>query len=118
MQTTEKNRVEVVIDGKEYTVVGTESEQYISRIAKMVDETISLCGASAVSFTMKMVLASLNLADELEKKNGRIAELEKLLETAEEKNSILQRNLNAVRNEAKKNNAKTHNDSEANNEQT
>lgn len=103
MEAVKKNRVEVVIDGREYTILGTESEEYISSIAQKVDKVISECGAASVSFTMKMVLASLNLADETEKKNQRIAELEKLLETAEEKNSILQTNLNSLRSEARGN---------------
>lgn len=109
MQTTEKNRVNVEIDGREYTILGSESEEYIKHIAEKVDGVISVCGASSVSFTMKMVLASLNLADESEKKDGRIAELEKLLEMAEEKNDILQRNLNSLRSEARGNIVKMHN---------
>ncbi len=113
MQDTGKNRVNVVIDGREYTILGTESEEYINRIAKKVDEVISSCGTSSVNFTMKMVLASLNLADEAEKKNGKIAELEKLLEMAEEKNDILQRNLNSLRSEARGNIVKMHNGPEA-----
>lgn len=108
MQASEKNRVNVMIDGKEYTILGSESEEYITHIAEKVDAVISACGASSVSFTMKMVLASLNLADEAEKKNGKIAELEKLLEMAEEKNNILQSNLNSLRNEARSNIVKMH----------
>ena len=112
MQAYEKNRVNVVIDGREYTILGTESEEYITRIAQKVDAVITACGASSVSFTMKMVLASLNLADEAEKKNGKIAELEKLLEMAEEKNDILQRNLNSLRSEARGNIVKIRTDLE------
>ena len=112
MEAAGKNRVEVVIDGREYTVIGTESEEYITHIAKKVDETISACGAASVSFTMKMVLASLNLADENEKKEGRIAELEKLLEMAEEKNLILQTNLNSLRSKVGTNITKIHQEAE------
>ena len=112
MQAYEKNRVNVVIDGREYTILGTESEEYITRIAQKVDAVITACGASSVSFAMKLVLASLNLADEAEKKNGKIAELEKLLEMAEEKNDILQRNLNSLRSEARGNIVKIRTDLE------
>ena len=103
METTEKNRVNVVIDGREYTIVANESREYITEIAEKVDEIITAYGSGAVNFTMKMVLAALNLADEAEKKNYRIAELEKLLEIAEEKNDILQKNLNSLRSEVKGN---------------
>ena len=103
MEIAAKNRVNVVIDGREYTIIGTESEEYITHVAEKVNEVLSACGASSVSFTMKMGRASLNLADEAEKKNGRIAELEKLLEVAEEKNNILQTNLNSLRSEARGN---------------
>ena len=103
MEVTEKNRVNVVIDGKEYTVCGVESEEYISRIAAKVDETIVATGKTSVSFSMKLISAALNLADETEKKIGRIAELEKMLAIAEEKNDILQKNLNSLRGEARGN---------------
>ena len=101
MEAGAKNRVNVVIDGKEYTIIGSESEEYIQNIARKVDDLITAYGSSTVNFSMKMVLAALNLADEAEKKSGRVAELEKLLAIAEEKNEILQSNLNSLRSEKK-----------------
>ncbi|MDP4118687.1 MAG: cell division protein ZapA [Bacillota bacterium] len=103
MEESGKNRVNVIIDGKEYTIAGTEPGEYIHCIAKKVDETIAAASAASgsVNFSMRMILTALNLADEAEKKNLRIAELEKLLSIADEKNNILQKTINDLRGEIK-----------------
>lgn len=92
-----KTRVTVIIDGKEYTVVGDESESYIKNIAKKVDDTINAVAKLTVSSSMKLVLAALNIADEAEKNNAEISELKQLIAILEEKNKILQDNLNNMR---------------------
>ena len=92
-----KTRVTVVIDGKEYTVVGEESESYIKNIAGKVDTTIKEVAKSTVSSSMKLVLAALNIADEAEKSKAEISELKHLISVLEEKNGILQNNLNSIR---------------------
>ncbi len=101
MESTGKNRVNVTIYGKEYTIVGEESAQYISKIAEKVDETIAKAGGSTVNLSMKLIFAALNLADETEKAQEEVLRLKKLLEILEEKNEILQRNLNSIRGENK-----------------
>ena len=92
-----KTRVTVIIDGKEYTVVSDESESYIKMIAEKVDTTIKEVAKSTVSSSMKLVLAALNLADETEKSKAEISELKRLISVLEEKNGLLQSNLNNAR---------------------
>ena len=90
MPTGEKNRVTVTIDGRDYTILGDESEEYIRSIADKVDKTIAAVSGLAISSSMKLVLAALNIADESEKKNAKLSELEQLLSVSEEKNRLLQ----------------------------
>ncbi len=101
MEETGKNRVNVTIDGREYTIVGKEPEEYILSIAKRVDDKINETGASAVNFSMRLILAALNLADETEKKSAQIQELENLIKITDEKNEILQNTVNTLRSELK-----------------
>lgn len=66
-----KNRVEVNIAGKEYTLVGIESEEYIRKVGSIVDEKMSEVIESNINLSASMaaVLTSVNLADELYKTN-------------------------------------------------
>jgi cell division protein ZapA len=70
---TARNKVEVNIAGKEYTLVGIESDEYIRRIGAFVDEKMKEIQESNINLSTSMaaVLTSVNLADELIKSKGK-----------------------------------------------
>jgi len=75
---TAKNRVEVRIAGKEYTLVGTESDEYMQRIALYVDKKMAEIQNlnKKLSTNAVSVLTSINITDELIKAKEMIAKLE------------------------------------------
>ena len=62
----QKIKTIVKIGGKEYTMTGTKSEEYIHRVAIYVDRKMSEIdnGNSNLSTTMLAVLTAVNIADE------------------------------------------------------
>lgn len=62
----ERNKVEVKIQGRQYTVVGAEPDEYIYKIASYLDKKISEVSNRnpRLSMDMASVLAALNIADE------------------------------------------------------
>lgn len=75
---TIRKKIEVSIDGRNFTVVGSENEDYVRSVAKYVDKKIKeltnkndrLCQTSSAT------LAALNIADELHRVSNRLNELE------------------------------------------
>lgn len=60
-----KNRVVVSICGREYTILATEDERYIHKVAAHVDEKIQeMIQESHLSHTDAAVLTAMNLADD------------------------------------------------------
>ncbi len=60
-----KNRVKVQIAGEEFTIVAAEPEDYIRRVAALVDTKISgILAAKRVPLNDATILAACNLADE------------------------------------------------------
>jgi len=61
-----KNKVEVKIHGKEYTVVGTEPDEYIQKVALYVDKKMNEITMmnERLSTSMVAVLTAINVADE------------------------------------------------------
>ncbi len=76
---TEKKRVDVIIDGRNFTVVGSESEDYVRNLAYYVDRKIREITSKnpRLGNTMYTTLAALNIADEYFRANNRLGELEK-----------------------------------------
>lgn len=75
---TEKIKTEVYIDGRNFTVVGSDNEDYIKGLAKYVDTKIKDVSSKndRLCQTMSAILAALNIADELHTSNSTLAELE------------------------------------------
>jgi len=74
----EMNKTLVRIGGREYTMRGFESEEYIHKVAIYVDKKISettKCQPS-LSTSMVMVLTAINLADEVIKLKSQVELLE------------------------------------------
>ena len=61
-----KNRVDVRIAGKDYTLVGVESDEYIQRIAMYIDKKMIeiMRINSKLSTSMAAVLTAVNVADD------------------------------------------------------
>ena len=75
---TEKIKIDIVIDGRNFTVVGTESEEYVRNLAFYVDKKIRELSSKndKLCQTMSATLAALNIADELHKNKVKLEELE------------------------------------------
>lgn len=63
---SEKNKVNVRIAGKDYTLVGKEPEEYIQRVALYVDKKLNAITKknSKLSTSMASVLTAINIADD------------------------------------------------------
>lgn len=60
-----KNRVTVTVAGRPYTLVATEDETYIQKVAAHVDAQVSqVTDGAKISIADGAVLAALNIADE------------------------------------------------------
>jgi cell division protein ZapA len=63
---TEKNKVSLKIAGKEYTIVGSEPEEYIHKIGNYIDKKLSDIMRTSVKLNNNMaaVLTAINVADD------------------------------------------------------
>lgn len=69
------NRVTVTINSRQYNVVAAESEEYIKSLGEHINEKIShvLLSGNNVMGERPLVLAALNICDELFKKDNEVA---------------------------------------------
>lgn len=78
-----KNKTQVIIAGKIYTLSGYESEEYLQRVATYLNGRISefrnLEGYHRMSQEMKGILLDLNIADDYFKMKKKVEELEQEL---------------------------------------
>lgn len=59
------NRITIQIAGQRYTLLAEESEEYMSEVAELAQQTIVACGgSSSFASTRALALAVVNLADE------------------------------------------------------
>lgn len=74
-----KKRIDVIIDGRKFKVVGEEDESYILSLAKYVDENIKKLSSknNFLSQTMSATLAALNITNELFQSQIELDDLEK-----------------------------------------
>lgn len=77
MAMTEKIKTNVTIDGRNFTVIGEGSEEYIKELAAFVDEKIKEMTSKndKLSSSMAATLAALNIAHDLYKSNEELAKL-------------------------------------------
>lgn len=80
---SKRDKINVIIDGRNFTVVGGDNERYIRNLAYYVDEKIKSLSSKneRLSQTMSATLAALNIADEYHK---TMEELEKLQNKAKD----------------------------------
>lgn len=76
---TIKNKVNVTIDGRNFTVVGDSSEDYIKKLADYVDKKIKEMTQKndKLSSSMAATLACLNISDELYRLKNELESLKK-----------------------------------------
>ena len=73
----QKIRTTVRIAGREYTITGTDSEEYVSRVAAWVDRRMAELGAATrLPQTQLAVLTAVNAADDMMKSRDEIRRLE------------------------------------------
>ena len=91
-----KKKINVVIDGRTFTVVGGDNERYIRNLAYYVDEKIKSLSSKneRLSQTMSATLAAFNIADEYHKAIEELNELKNKAKDPLEKYSQLLEELN------------------------
>lgn len=82
---TKKVKVRLKICGSQFVITADESEQYIQKIAKMVDERVKYLDDSnpKLSLQMATIVAALNYCDQLEKERVITRELIKKADECE-----------------------------------
>lgn len=76
---TEKRKINILIDGRNFTVVGTtDNEDYVRSLASYVDKKIRELASKndRLCQTSSATLAALNIADELHKTKNKLEQLE------------------------------------------
>ena len=75
-----KNKTEVLIDGKIYTLSGYESEEYLQRVATYINNKLAelkkLDGYARLSQELKSILLELNVADDYFKAKKQVEMIE------------------------------------------
>ena len=78
-----KNKTEVLIDGKIYTLSGYESEEYLQRVATYMNNKLAelkkLDGYARLSQELKSILLELNVADDYFKAKNQVEMVEEEL---------------------------------------
>ena len=83
---TGRNKVELRIAGKDYTIVGTEPEEYIQRVGHYIDKKMNeiMRGSTNLSTSMAAVLTAINIGDDFLKCHENELSLKKELKKAQE----------------------------------
>ncbi len=91
----DKKRVDVIIDGRNFTIVGEEDEEYIRNLAYYVDVKIRTLALknSRLSQTMTATLAAIHIADELHEVKNDLNELRQKTRDPLEKYEVLNKDL-------------------------
>ena len=78
-----KNKTELLIDGKIYTLSGYESEEYLQRVATYINNKLAelkkLDGYARLSQELKSILLELNVADDYFKAKNQVEMVEEEL---------------------------------------
>ena len=78
-----KNKTEVLIDGKIYTLSGYESEEYLQRVATYINNKLAelkkLDGYARLSQELNSILLELNVADDYFKAKNQVEMVEEEL---------------------------------------
>ena len=104
MNTADRKKVEVKINNIEYTLVTTEPEEYVQRVALLVNRKMNeLTEANPrLSTAMKAVLAAVNVADDFLKNQGMLDNMRVELKGYVEENRGLSAELEKKQTEVEK----------------
>ncbi|NLW22665.1 MAG: cell division protein ZapA [Tissierellia bacterium] len=96
---TKKNKVNVTIDGRNFTVVGDGTEEYVRKLALYVDEKIKDLTSKndRLSSSMAATLAALNISDELFKTSEELKKLKQETKVPMESYNEILRELEEVK---------------------
>src|SRR5690554_5027972 len=96
---TEKNKTNVIIDGRNFTVIGSGSEEYVHKLAEYVDEKIQEMANKndRLSSSMAATLAALNISDELYKAYRELETLKSKSKTPMENYEKILNQLNEIK---------------------
>lgn len=96
-----KNDVEVIINGKQYTLSGYESSEYLQKIATHINEKIGDFskqeGYSKLESDMKNILLAINLSDEYYKAQKVAEDIQKEKEDLEKEIFDMKHDMIAVK---------------------
>ena len=83
---SDKQKLEVRISGRDYTLVSEEPPEYIHRVAFYVDQKMKEVESHnpRLSISMSAVLTALNIGDEFLKEQEKTGRLQEALKTIEE----------------------------------
>ncbi|NLM12957.1 MAG: cell division protein ZapA [Epulopiscium sp.] len=106
----EKNKIEVIIGGRVYTLVGEESQEYLQRVALYIDKKMNEVrkaeSSRKLSTNMIAILTSINVADDLFKTKEALKDafddieaLKKQLEEKDKQLDIYQNELGNIQQE-------------------
>jgi len=90
----QKNKVEVKIAGKVYSLMGLESDEYIQKVALYIDKKMNelLKVNNKLSTSMAAVLTAINVADDFFKLQQNKNELKKELDKLNESIQVIKEN--------------------------
>lgn len=97
----DKQRVDVIIDGRNFTIIGSDNEDYIRDLAYYVDKMIRNLAAKndKLSQTMAATLAALHIADELHITKDELEELKLKTKDPLEKYNVVGEELKEAKDE-------------------
>lgn len=97
----DKNKVDVRIAGKDYTLKGIESEEYIQKIALYIDKKINEITrvSNKLSTSMASVLTAVNVADDYFKSHENETRLNKELKQVMDELQMLRKENDILKNE-------------------
>ena len=92
---TDRKKIDVMIDGRNFTVVGSGNEDYIRELARYVDKNIKNLATKnhRLSPVMTATLAAFNIADELFSVNKEHKDLERRAKEPLEKYEITKKEI-------------------------
>ena len=95
-----KNKVTVSIADQEYTLVGTEEESYVRKIASYVDAQVrEVADGSRMSLVDSAVLAAVNIADQYYKEQESTENLRRQIKQTLEESAKLKLELSEAKRE-------------------
>lgn len=96
---TDRKKIDVMIDGRTFTVVGSNNEDYIRELARYVDKNIKTLATKnhRLSPVMTATLAAFNIADELFSLNKDYKYLDKRAKEPLEKYELTKKEIESAK---------------------